>query len=989
MKDLKIGTQLKMGFAVLLFFVIALGGVAYYQSQQIHEQTDALYNHPLKVRRAIGAFRADVVSIQRDIRDMLITTNENEIAQDLNQIEINKASAFEQIDVFYSQYLGPRSQIDSLKKSFITWNTLHVETLNLLKDGKKTEASERARAYGVGGKQADIVLDNLKKIDDFALLKGNELFDKSGALSKSLTIQLIYITIIILLLSLLINYILLRRINKPITELILATQSFHDGEMDTRSNYKAKNEFGVLSDSFNNLADSVQSSTELKEKVAIITEIMLSEDNPKKFFQAMLTSLSTNTNSQIAAVYLLSDDKKYFEHFESIGLDENAKTTFESNKLEGEFGVALSSLKLQHLKSIPEDTKFIFNTVSGKFIPKEIITIPILAGNEVIAIISLASIHNFNNETVLIIDSILSAMSARIDGILAYQKNIEFSKKLEMQNSELEAQKTELSRQSAELIEQNTELEMQKKQLSEATRLKTNFLSNMSHELRTPLNSVIALSGVLNRRLEKQIPEEEYSYLEVIERNGKHLLTLINDILDISRIESGREEMEITKFNANALVADVVNMILPQAKQRSISLTQLDNGAELTISNDSRKLRHILQNIIVNAVKFTEKGKVEVKSEIIDQDIIIKVTDTGIGIDENHIKHIFDEFRQADGSTSRKFGGTGLGLAIAKKYTNLLGGSITVNSKLGEGSEFIIKLPINYAVENRIVEEEQVSFNYNKVSKERLVVPGSEFSGKTILLVEDSEPAIIQMKDILEESGYKVIVARDGAEALGITEYAIPDALILDLMMPGVDGFEVLKNIREEEKTKFIPVLILTAKHITKEDLKFLKTNNVHQLVQKGDVSRKDLLNYINRMVFPEIVEVQKEKRKQIVYDGKPVILVVEDNRDNMVTVKALLDDKYTVLEAFDGHAGIELAKLHKPDLILMDIALPGIDGIEAFKIIRKDANLQYIPIIALTASAMIHDRETILAHGFDVYIPKPIDDKIFFKTINEVLYGE
>jgi CheY-like chemotaxis protein len=215
--------------------------------------------------------------------------------------------------------------------------------------------------------------------------------------------------------------------------------------------------------------------------------------------------------------------------------------------------------------------------------------------------------------------------------------------------------------------------------------------------------------------------------------------------------------------------------------------------------------------------------------------------------------------------------------------------------------------------------------------------------------------------------------------------------MILDLMMPDIDGFEVLRLLREHERTLHIPVLILSAKYITKEELTFLKHNNVHKLIQKGDVNRSDLLKTVAKMVNNETTVSEKtvESVKILpVITGKPKILVVEDNADNMITVKALFANNYEMIEATNGNEGIEKAKKHMPDLILMDIALPEIDGIEAFKITRNDANLNKIPVIALTASVMVNDKETILAHGFDAYLSKPIDDKIFFKTINEVLYG-
>jgi len=770
-----------------------------------------------------------------------------------------------------------------------------------------------------------------------------------------------------------------------VQELTDAARRFHEGDKAARSIIDSKNEFGVLSDTFNAMVDNIQSSAENDEKFANISQIMLSEEDPRTFFRVTLLALCNHTQSQMAAVYLLNENKTYYEHYESVGMDEGAKLHFSAIHPEGEFGSVIATHKIQFIKKIPHDTRFVFQTVSGKFIPREIISIPVLAGKELIAIISLAAVRTYTPASLLLINDLLNTLCARVQGILTFRRMKNFSERLEMQNTELEQQKTEMTAQSNELSEQNRELETQKDQLKEANRLKTNFLSNMSHELRTPLNSVIALSGVLNRRLANKINEDEFSYIGVIERNGKHLLSLINDILDISRIESGREEVEITRFNPKTLVDEVTDMIKPQVDPKKLEVLQTGDNDDLYLISDMHKCQHILQNLISNAVKFTESGTVEIKTVQTNNQIIISVTDSGIGISAEHLPHIFDEFRQADGSTSRKYGGTGLGLAIAKKYANLLGGNISVTSILEKGSTFTLTLPVEYNIEKRIIDLPEIS-HFTKAINPISIQPTN---AKTVLLVEDSEPAIIQMKNFMEESGYRILVAQDGAEALTIIETTIPDAMIMDLMMPGVDGFEVLKTIRNVDKTAHIPVLILTAKHLTNEDLKFLKRNNVHQLIQKGDVNREDLLNAVVSMVSNHIEEVEIPLRQTQTISGKPVVLVVEDNLDNMLTVKAIMEDQYTVIEAIDGSEGIAMAKKHKPHLILMDIALPGMDGIEAFKAIRKNARMEHIPIIALTASAMTSDRETILAHGFDGYLVKPIEEKVFFKTINEVLFGK
>ena len=734
------------------------------------------------------------------------------------------------------------------------------------------------------------------------------------------------------------------------------------------------------------MTKTMQKEIQNKEKAAIISSVMFRHTTLRPFCQEVLNQLQIMTGSQISAIYFLDNSNNQYECYESIGAKHDRLTTFYASSKDGEFGAALLSKKIEHIKDIPSDTQMIFSTVSGEFKVKEIITIPIVDNSKVIAVISLASIKNYSKDSIELITSLVNEITASLKVVLSSKKIFEFSQEQQRTNNELEQQARELEMQADELTEQNTELEIQKRELDEANRLKTNFLSNMSHELRTPLNSVIALSGVLSRRLSEKIPEEECSYLEIIERNGKNLLTMINDILDISRIESGNEEIEISPFNPSAIIDELMAMVQLQAEQQHIELLHTSYDANIVIHTDVSKFRHILQNLISNAVKFTENGTVEINTLQKGDWVEISVKDSGIGISKEHLPHIFDEFRQADGSTSRRFGGTGLGLTIAKKYATFLGGNITVKSTVNVGSEFTLLLPIYYDEQSVIVEQPRnsantvgtIRYNYHNVH---------DVSGKTILLVDDNESSIIQIKDLIEDIKGEVHVAYDAVEAFNIINKKIPDAMVLDLMMPDIDGFKVLEMLRNADATAHIPVLILTAKHITKEELKFLKRNNIHQLIQKGDIKRQELQHAVTTMLYPD-KKIDKQETLQII-EGKPVVLLVEDNPDNMITEKALLGDRYVILEATNAYDGIEIARNHVPHLILMDIALPDISGIEAFNTIRNIPQTQHIPIIALTASVMKHDQETILSYGFDAFIGKPIIANEFFKVINEVLYGK
>jgi CheY-like chemotaxis protein len=233
--------------------------------------------------------------------------------------------------------------------------------------------------------------------------------------------------------------------------------------------------------------------------------------------------------------------------------------------------------------------------------------------------------------------------------------------------------------------------------------------------------------------------------------------------------------------------------------------------------------------------------------------------------------------------------------------------------------------------------------------------------------------------------GYELRVARNGKEALDVLQILVPDAIILDLMMPEIDGFEVLKSIRSHDETSKVPVLILSAKHVTKEELSFLKGNHIYQLVQKGDINRLELLAHISEMINqtePKILKKNTIEAEISSEKGKTAILLIEDNLDNITTIKALIDGKYELLCAADGLSGLEIAKNKAPNLILLDISLPVMDGINVLQEIKKDKHTKDIPVMALTSRAMKGDRELFLEHGFDDYISKPIDSVMFEKII-------
>ncbi|MEI7902885.1 MAG: histidine kinase dimerization/phospho-acceptor domain-containing protein, partial [bacterium] len=608
LKDLKIATQLRLGLGVILALVVGLGVLAWIQTDLLWLQTKTMYDHPLQVRRALGAFEVDILAMHRGMKDLVLAVNDQETATALQEIETRKADASRQLEILYDRYLGPRSEINTLHDDFVKWNAIREETIRLFRAGKIAESVARTKSSGVGGAQAEALMGHLGKIDDFARTKGDQFYQMATEQNDAIKRQLAVIVTVILLLSLIDAWRLLKGIKAPLAELMATTEQFRQGKLDVRSGYASANEFGTLAASFNTMADAIETEMRINENAAQLAGVMLREEEVHAFCREVLKALLQHTGSQVGAVYFLNEAKTAFEHFDSIGLSAGGRAAFSATELEGELGAALATRRIQRITDIPPDTRFAFAAVSGDFTPREILTIPVLSDHGVAAVISLASVRANDVPSVRLVTDIWSVLTARVNGVLAFQKVQDLAERLEYQNRELDAQKRELAVQTDELTEQNTELEMQKKQLDEANRLKSAFLSNMSHELRTPLNSVIALSGVLNLRLATTIPEEEYGYLEVIERNGKNLLVLINDILDLSRIESGREEISVSRFSVRALADEIVAMLEPQALEKKITLLNQVPGDLLPIASDPAKCRHILQNLVGNAVKFTPDG---------------------------------------------------------------------------------------------------------------------------------------------------------------------------------------------------------------------------------------------------------------------------------------------------------------------------------------------------------------------------------------------
>ena len=803
--------------------------------------------------------------------------------------------------------------------------------------------------------------------------------------------------------------IISKSISRPIVSISKVVNRIKEGNLSDRAPIYEHDEVGSLALGFNQMLDLTQSKIKVQNGIARISKTMIGKENMKDFSDSLLKELLDLTEANMATFFILNEVTSEFEHFNSIAANQEILKPFSAENPQGEFGNVLSVMDIGHIKNIPDDTKFSYITVAGEAKPKEIISIPIIIDENVVAIISIVSIHQFSDNSLEMLRLIWDNINTSYSNLASNERTRLLAEHLTNLNQQLEAQSEELQSQaedlqeqseelqenSEELQEQNTELEQQRLQVETANRLKSEFLSNMSHELRTPLNSIMALSRVLISQAKSKLNEEENDYLVIVERNGKRLLDLINDILDLSKIEAGKIVLVPQIVSVSRLLRILKDNVEPLSKDKGLHV-KLNIPEKLPdVVTDESRLHQVLTNILGNAIKFTQIGGVEISATHTNDEIKILIKDTGIGIPQEIIPYIFDEFRQVDGTTSRQFEGTGLGLAIAKKILDVLGGNISVDSVLGKGSLFTITLPLHFEFDHAV---SSFGLPANKSSQLESATHDAKASKKQLLVVEDNKDARIQIRAVLESQKYLVDEVEGGQSAFEYLKNKQPDGIILDLMMPDVDGFEVLVKIRENENLKHIPVLIMTAKDLTKKDLEKLRSNNIQQLVQKGDIDQQGLLEKVQWMLNAENKDEKLHQAPEAKIEavkpsdlkkGKPSnrILVIEEYADDMTTIRAILKDKFTILEAKDSETGLNIAIEEKPNLILLDVSF--VDQNSKFELVAQLKNQEgtsQIPLIAVTAHAMKGDKERILKMGINDYVSKPLDPYSLLEVIGKYI---
>ncbi len=478
-----------------------------------------------------------------------------------------------------------------------------------------------------------------------------------------------------------------------------------------------------------------------------------------------------------------------------------------------------------------------------------------------------------------------------------------------------------------DLTLKSEELARANEDLIRMSKMKSDFLAKMSHELRTPLNSIIGFSDLVLSGSFGQITDKQRDALGRVVRNAKNLLQLINDILDLSKIEADRLTLKLGPVNLKVLVDSSIGNLEFKAVEKKISLRAEVDPAIPTLTSDEVRLLQILNNLLSNAVKFTLEGGVTLTAKLVDRNrLTIAVRDTGIGMDAKDLANLFTEFYQADTSRTRKYEGTGLGLAITKRLVEAMGGTIAVESRLGEGSTFTVTLPLVPAG----AKAEMVTLP--PTPKAAKPAPTPVLEGKRKILGIDDDPEIHTLiAENLKETSSEFLRALDGDEGLRLARDARPDVILLDIRMPNKDGWEVLHDLKANTITAGIPVVIMSS--VDNKSLGF-SLGAADYLVKP--VQRDGLFQTLTRLSIGA---------------GSGYILVVDDDHESAAVVKEALEVRnFTVAVAYNGKQALQLVKQRIPRLIVLDLIMPVMDGFETLAHLRSEPATKDIPVVILTA---------------------------------------
>lgn len=789
-----------------------------------------------------------------------------------------------------------------------------------------------------------------------------------------------------------------------------------NGNYGIKLDSQTQDEIGELSESLNAMSSSLKKSFDTLEEnewlqtgVANLNVKMVGEKDVFHLAEDIIEFLANYTKSQIGALYLFKDDGYLHLKGQYALQGQNLTQTIELGQ--GLIGQAVKTGKPILLEDVPQ-SELTITHATGNIKPAQLIVLPIIRNEISIGGLELGTIGKYSDLQLHFLNLVLSDVGTALLGAQNRQKLQQLleetqaqSEELQVQHNELEglnaeleaqaqklqASEEELRVQQEELLQSNQELEERSSLLEEknelieernieiqqkaealelSTRYKSEFLANMSHELRTPLNSILLLSRLMAEN--EAMDREHQEYAEVIQSSGQGLLSLIDEILDLSKIEAGKMELDRTNIKVDEIILNMRSLFNPLAKDKNLNFV-IEKSGEVPefFHTDKMRLEQIIKNLLSNAIKFTTVGAVTLnitKNEKLGA-LVFKVTDTGVGIAPEKQGMVFEAFQQADGSTRRKFGGTGLGLSISRELAKLLGGYIDLKSTEGEGSIFTLTLPIdrNKGFDGTVPQVEKpvvaLEAQIKKVSHLTVENIPQEIEDdrdniqpddKVILIVEDDTPFAKTLLDFTRKRNYKGLVAVRGDAGIEMAKTFKPLAILLDIQLPVKDGWQVMEELKSDPSTRPIPVHIMSSLQVKKESL------------------LKGAVDFINKpFAFEHMQEIFSKLEHALSRHPKKV-LIVEENEQHAKALSYFLSN-FNIQTEIVNQVNEGVSALHKPEVncVILDMGIPDKHAYETLEVVKKTPGLENLPIIIFTGKNLSKGEENRIKQYADSIVVK------------------
>lgn len=871
------------GYLVIILFLLISFIMLNNEISNLQKSRNFIIDHDFKVHNLTNQIEKELLSIENKAKGFIISNNPNYI-QSLNSAEKDYEKHYHDLFALLEDNPSQQEKLKQINENINSWINKEIHPIITNNNSNNIQAIETTQIQSLQSQ-----LTNFRSTEEQLTKKRAAQLDIEN---DKLELWLYSLLFLLSCISIIVSLYISNSITKTIKNVIQAIKLISSKKKITeRIHVNTQDEIKELAHTTNHLLDEISKREWLQTELAELILMYQGVSSIEMLGKKILSGIIQKTQTSCGAFYVREEVEETVYYVKKASFADQGSDIGKQSIKMGEGLIGQCALEKQSfiLREIPEKFRYVTSGLL-EISPQNLLVIPILFEDEVIAVIELVSVTEISDlhqdliqQTVdnlgLTIHSIMGRM--RIQTLL--HESQAMTEELQVQSEELQTQAEELQMQAEELritneqlesrteeAEQKTtdlqitksELEEKASELLRSSKYKSEFLANMSHELRTPLNSILLLSEMLRENHDNHLSNDEIELATVIHSSGKDLLTLINDILDLSKVEAGKLDVIFEATNISDMTANIHQNFLHIAAQKNVEFTiEQGNTIPNLFYTDAKRIEQIMKNLLSNAFKFTEKGSVSLHFDPIETTdlsnemlsisndwITISVKDTGIGIAKEQQQLIFEAFQQADGATIRKYGGTGLGLSICKEFARLLGGWITLESNVGEGSTFTVSIPNlpNGLIDIHLSQLEVAATIDEvipvKVVEETIVTPETNnvFQEKTILIVDDDHRNIFALQNALEKQHATIITAQNGIECLEILKSNKNiDLILMDIMMPNMDGYETMEHIRMNLGLNKIPIIALTAKAMPNDKEKCLsagasdyisKPLNLHQL---------------------------------------------------------------------------------------------------------------------------------------------------------------